>query len=270
MPQAQPTLMVPIEVQVCGDDTPLLASHAEQRLRATLHTTDETVQSARIRIVRHRGPDTSHPIVAQANLDLSDRFVRAQVVTASAIEAVAALHDRLQHHLRRVALRRKDLRHSFPSHRGQFRHDSRRPRHFPGHNEKIVRCKSVEPTHRDLDEATFDMEIMDYDFHLFVESGSGQDSVLSRVTPSEYWLAQLQPSMAAPAKQNLPIRVSERPAPRCHLGEAVERLSASGRAFLFFQDAEHGRGTVLYRRYDGHLGLIAPAEQDLVPARRPA
>ena len=39
------------------------------------------------------------------------------------------------------------------------------------------------------------------------------------------------------------------------LPEAVERLDASlARRYLFT-----GRGRVLYRRYDGHLGLIAPA-----------
>jgi hypothetical protein len=30
--------------------------------------------------------------------------------------------------------------------------------------------------------------------------------------------------------------------------------------FLFFVDAERGRGAVLYHRYDGHYGLIAPAD----------
>ena len=30
----------------------------------------------------------------------------------------------------------------------------------------------------------------------------------------------------------------------------------------FFLDAESGRGNVLYRRYDGHSGLITPADAE--------
>jgi Sigma 54 modulation/S30EA ribosomal protein C terminus len=36
-------------------------------------------------------------------------------------------------------------------------------------------------------------------------------------------------------------------------------LEASGQPFLFFVDAETGRGNVLYHRYDGHYGLIVPS-----------
>jgi Sigma 54 modulation/S30EA ribosomal protein C terminus len=30
--------------------------------------------------------------------------------------------------------------------------------------------------------------------------------------------------------------------------------------YRFFRDATTGRGNVVYRRYDGHFGLLAPAE----------
>ena len=32
--------------------------------------------------------------------------------------------------------------------------------------------------------------------------------------------------------------------------------------FLFFRRATQGRGALLYHRYDGHYGLITPAESD--------
>lgn len=41
--------------------------------------------------------------------------------------------------------------------------------------------------------------------------------------------------------------------------EAVAQLNGTGRPFLFYLDGEHIRGSVLYRRYDGHYGLIIPA-----------
>ena len=30
--------------------------------------------------------------------------------------------------------------------------------------------------------------------------------------------------------------------------------------WVFFRDADSGRGHVLYRRYDGHYGLIVPVD----------
>ncbi|MET0883622.1 MAG: sigma 54 modulation/S30EA ribosomal C-terminal domain-containing protein, partial [Acidimicrobiales bacterium] len=42
--------------------------------------------------------------------------------------------------------------------------------------------------------------------------------------------------------------------------EALERLDAGGEPFVFFCDADTGRGAVAYLRYDGHYGLIRPAD----------
>jgi Sigma 54 modulation/S30EA ribosomal protein C terminus len=41
-------------------------------------------------------------------------------------------------------------------------------------------------------------------------------------------------------------------------GAAAIRLEAAGQPFLFFVNAETGRGNLIYHRYDGHYGLIAP------------
>ena len=50
------------------------------------------------------------------------------------------------------------------------------------------------------------------------------------------------------------------PAPRLPVAEATARLEAAGRPFLFFVDSHTGRGSLIYHRYDGHYGLIAPAD----------
>ena len=53
--------------------------------------------------------------------------------------------------------------------------------------------------------------------------------------------------------------LSGHPAPRLDLATAVERLASGNEGHVFFEDAESGRGNVLYVRADGHYGLIAPA-----------
>jgi hypothetical protein len=52
--------------------------------------------------------------------------------------------------------------------------------------------------------------------------------------------------------------MSNVPAPLLDTAEAIDRLRLSGQPFLFYLDGNHGRGCVLYHRYDGHYGLIDP------------
>jgi hypothetical protein len=46
------------------------------------------------------------------------------------------------------------------------------------------------------------------------------------------------------------------------LGSAVERLNETDERSLFYVDAESDRGAVLYRRYDGHYGVIEAGATD--------
>jgi ribosome-associated translation inhibitor RaiA len=156
---------VPIGVQVTADPTPHLAEYAERRVREVFRYAHGPVLHARVRVARHPDPALDRPVIAQANLDVDGRWVRAQIAAASAQEAVDLLHDRLRHRLlhvqQRVAGQWEDRRGRRPSDQPhEWRHDS-------------------EPTHRPP------------------------------------W---------------------------------------------FFLDGERGRGAVLYNRYDGHYGLINPAE----------
>jgi hypothetical protein len=54
------------------------------------------------------------------------------------------------------------------------------------------------------------------------------------------------------------LAVAECPAPVLEVDEAIERIGASGERFVFFENAASGRGNVIYRRYDGHYGLLTP------------
>lgn len=99
------------------------------------------------------------------------------------------------------------------------------------------------------------MERLDFDFYLFTEAGSGQDSVLYR-DGDGYRLAQVEPRPEALGEVELPLHIDPGPAPRLTTAAAVDRLEASGRPFEFFADPETGRGRLIYHRYDGEYGLI--------------
>ena len=53
------------------------------------------------------------------------------------------------------------------------------------------RRKSFTLHRRSIDDAARDLDLLDYDFYLFTESGTGQDSVLYRAGATGYRLAQL-------------------------------------------------------------------------------
>lgn len=261
-----------IHVQVTGDDTPDLAPYAERRLRELLEQSRFPVLHARIRITRHTDPSQPRPVVAQANLDVNGRFVRAQLSAPTAREAVDLLHDRLRHRLQHVMERTagdwEDRRARSSAHREhEWRHGdepTHRPPYFPRPPEEreIVRHKSVTPARCGIDDAAADMGDMGYDFHLFTEVGTGQDCVLYRSRPTGYRLAQVVPQTgAALAPHTLPVTVtvSDQPAPRLTVEEATARMVAAQQPFLFFLNSDRGRGALLYHRYDGHYGLVEPA-----------
>ncbi|MGZ4506092.1 MAG: ribosome hibernation promotion factor [Blastococcus sp.] len=269
-PATSTAATVPIEVQVTGQAPPDTAAYAEDRVRAALGVAHRPVLHARVRVTRHPDPSLERPVVASANVDVDGRFVRAQVAAPTAQEAVDLLHDRLQQRLRHDLQRavghwedRRPRRAQGEPH--EWRHGDERthllpyfPR--PADERQIIPHTSVTAAPCDLDQAAFDMNVMDYDFHLFTEAGTGLDSVLYRAGPTGYRLAQVDPRPADMAPHSLEVTVSEQPAPTLSTAEAVDRMAVWDRPFLFFLDGDRGQGALLYHRYDGHYGLVNPAQ----------
>lgn len=244
---------------------PSTADYARRKIGALLEQAHEPVLFTRVRLTRHRNPAMECPVVAQANLDVNGRLIRAQVAAPTATEAVDALDTRLRSRLERVAehweARRGRRYHPDPH---EWRHGDppadRQPWFpRPAQERQVVRHKSFTLPRCTVDEAAAEMDELEYDFHLFTERDSGQDSALYRAGPTGYRLAQLAPQPGLVAPGRLPVTVSEQPAPLLTTQEAIDRLNLTGLPFVFYLDADHARGRLLYHRYDGHYGLITPA-----------
>lgn len=254
-----------------------LAGYTRDKLAVLLRHAGQPVLHSRVRVVRHADPARERPVTAQVNVDLDGRLVRAHVDATTPREAVDLLLDRLRQRLGRAAhgweaRRARVVRPDTPEPH-EWRHDSpttRRPPYFPRPPEEreVVRHKTISPAHCSVDEAVAEMEDLDYDFHLFVEASRGVDSVVYRAGPTGLRLAQVDGRAGLVAPGEAPVTASRHPAPLLELPEAVERLGLTGLPFLFYLDADHGRGCVLYHRYDGHYGLIDPrAEQTALGER---
>lgn len=255
-----------IHVATHGEMPPDAGDYAQQKVRALLPRAPEPVLYARVRLTRTANPATQRPVTAQAALDVNGRIARAQVAAKTATEAADLLHDRLGERLDRLAQNWESRRGRMPvSAPHEWRHLSeptQRPDYFPRPPEdrQVVRHKSFTLARESPDEAAFELEMMDYGFQLFTDVDTGEDSVLYRAGPTGYRLAQVRPRARETGDSAVPLTVSDLPAPRLTVDEARERLDLAGFPFVFFADAATGRGNVLYHRYDGHYGLITPAE----------
>lgn len=255
-----------IDVTTNGE-LPGAADYVRSKIGALGRLAHRPVLHARVKLTRHHDPAVELSVVAQANIDVEGRLVRAQAAGATAREAVDRLEARLRRRLERVARHWEARRGGLPAVgvTNEWRHQSEpahRPNYWPKpiEDRRIVRRKSFTLSACTVDDAAFEMELLDYDFHLFTEQGTGIASVLYRAGPTGYRLAQVA---AMPSEQmapfDLPLTISPHPAPCMTTEQAVERLNLLGLPFVFFVDAAQGRASVLYHRYDGDFGLITPA-----------
>ena len=260
------TAVVPdMNVTLQGDFPPGIAEYARKKVAAAVHHANEPVLSVRVRLTRHADPAVAQPVTARANLDVNGRIVHAGVTAETARESVDLLEARLRHELERTARhwesRRGRMSHPEPH---EWRHDTEptaRPPHYPRPKaeREIISRQSDALARMTIDEAAFEMEQQDDDFSLFTEAGSGQDAVVFHGGPTGYRLALVAPVPAeALGDCSLELTISSQPAALLSTAEAIERLDLSGLPFVFYLDADRARAAVVYRRYDGHYGLVLP------------
>lgn len=252
-----------VRVEASDDDARQLVAYAREKVTAALGLAPEPILYAKVRLGYAGDRAVARPAVAQVVVDCNGRTVRTQYAAETMREAVDGLQDRLRHRLGRLARDWEELRgRRAPAAPHEWRHGdlpTRREPHFPRPVEEreVVRHKTFELAASTPDEAAFDLELHDYDFHLFHEVDTDQDAVLAR-TPEGYRLSRLDPDVGAP-QAVVPVVLDAVPAPLLSVTGAAERLGLTGSPFVFFRDVDSGRGCVLYLRYDGHYGLITPS-----------
>ncbi|MGW2254694.1 ribosome hibernation promotion factor [Kitasatospora sp. NPDC001660] len=231
--------------------------YARTKLLAVLERLDEPVLAARVKLTQEANHAVAKPSIAQATVDLNGRPVRAHVAATTMQEAVDLLQDRLNARITRLRTHRHHRHHS-EAHAAAGHEHRPRPRALGTEERRIERHKTYSLARQTAWAAVFELEAMDYDFHLYTDTATGRDSIVYRDgTTGEYRI-----SSAGPEPEAEPgIPVSTAGVPEITVAEAVARLDLGGLPFVFFTDASTGRGNILYHRYDGHYGLITPADQ---------
>jgi ribosomal subunit interface protein len=257
--------MSPIDVEVTarGEVGEQARAQAREKLAELESFVKGPILGARVVLTEESNPRISMPARAEAEVNLQGRSIRARAAAPSMEAAVDDVAERMQRHLRRyldrLVTRQREPAESSP---GEWSHRSWSPPRSatferPAEEREIIRRKSFAFGPMTVEDAADALEDLDHEFFLFRDARTDADAVV-------YWrddglLALIEPRRAAASEFLGPVLEQTRFTSPIDLRAAVAEMNLVSHRFLFFENAATGRGNVIYRRYDGHYGLIEPA-----------
>lgn len=246
----------PIEVTLRGNVGEFAGDYARDKISSALEVAHEPVLRTHVVLEFRHDPSLERPAVAEVTVDVSGTTVRAKTSAPTMNEAVDDLRNRLRRRL--VQLRdRNETRHRWTgvAEEGEWRRGDLPRRalpHFPRAEEsrEVVRHKSFASEPMTVDEAAYEMDLLDHDFFLYRDAESGRPALVHRIPPAGFGAQGATPAVAVATVTH------EAAPPAMTDDQARTRLEADGEPFVFYLDSETGEGRVLYHRYDGHYGPI--------------
>ncbi|MFE6054376.1 sigma 54 modulation/S30EA ribosomal C-terminal domain-containing protein [Kitasatospora sp. NPDC056446] len=236
-----------VRVEIRGELPREDAEYARARALDTATALGPDAHALRLRLTRVRDRSVTRSALAQADVELAGVGpVRVQLATRTPQESVDLVLGTLAG--RAVRLREQgDIGFAVTyesAYRPQFAFR-------PLAQRRIARHKAVALARRTPGQATRELLALDRRFQLFVDLATGRDSLVQRGRPG----GVVEPCAAGTDAL-----------PPLDLAEAARRLWLTGRPFLGHTDPGDGRIRVLYRRYDGHYGLIEPVSGSRIGA----
>ncbi len=236
-------------------------AYAKEKIAIAARAAPAPVLFGRIKIAHEPDPSLERPMVVSVTLDVDGHPVRAHAAARTVRDAIDLVEEQTRRQLvdarHRIAfLRRRRTGVAAP---GEWRHGDEptaRPDFFPrpAEERQVVRTKRYRLGRCTPEEAVVLMDMLDHDFHLFVDEATGSDAVVRRLPEGGYEISRATDGEPAEPEAS-PLVIGPRP-PTLDTASAVARLNQTDERFLFYVDARSARGTVLYRRYDGHYGIV--------------
>ncbi len=239
-------------------------AYARTRLDHLIDTVGRQVRFVRLKLSAVDNPANERPAMAEVVLDLDRTIIRAHAAAPTFTEAIDRVVDRLQVRIRHDRSRRRARQRGRHSIGGP-----ESPRPIPARRDptdtvrpQIVRHRSFAPDELTIDEAAWDLGMLDYEFLLFVDADTSDDALLVRDEHGDLILQFRRPGDHHAPGAVADVVTADSPPPILDQAEAVELLEATGERFAFFVDRWSDRGNVVYRRLDGDYGLITPPTED--------
>lgn len=247
---------VPIQVTLRGNVGDFPGEYARGKISSALEVAHEPVLYAHVVLDWAHDPAMVRHALAGVTVDVNGTTVRAKTTAPTMNEAV----DDLEYRLRRQLVQLQDrsrTRHRWTgiAEEREWRHGDlpRRPApFFPRAEEtrEVVRHKSFASEPMTVDEAAYEMDLLDHDFFLYRDVRSDQPALVHRLPLGCYGVQGVTPTdtAATVTYESLPPTLTD--------DEARTRLEVDGEPFVFYLDTATREGRVLYHRYDGHYGQI--------------
>ena len=257
--------MIDVSVTAMGVVDDRQKDRARERMARLDRYIDEPVLGAKVVLKGESNPRLERPARAEAELNVNGHIVRGHVAAATMLEAVDELSTQMKHQLHSFADRRSRLARRAPEPvPGEWHHGAWSPRRpdycsRPVEERSILRRKTFALGELAPPRAAAAMLDLDHDFYLFYDSETKSDAVVYRREDDR--IGVIHPvgvSSGAPSQDGLVREVSRMKEP-ISLGTAASEMNVLSHRFMFFINAESGRGNVIYMRYDGNYGLIEPA-----------
>ncbi len=252
---------------VTGADVPgEAASYARAKMGKVLERVGRRVLFAQVKLSGEQLGGGAPTMVAETTVEWPRMLLRAHADGSSYTEAIdsamARLTTRLDHRTHDNRTHSDTIRVPDAWQRPGLTNRTSRRLDSAEQERILVRHKSFSPEEVTVDEAAWDMLLLDYDFFLFTDLATGQDSLLERTDEGLLTLRNQTGTSDEPPSPVNDVKFIDRSAPYQTVSEAIDLLDQAGLPRLFFTNTTTDRGNVLYHRLDGNYGLITPANDD--------
>ncbi|MBC8364919.1 MAG: sigma 54 modulation/S30EA ribosomal C-terminal domain-containing protein [Actinobacteria bacterium] len=249
----KPHAVCEVELLTRGFITQRDREQAIAKVQALCELGHEPVLAAVVKLKVRAKATLELPAIAEASLDLNGTPIRAHATGHSITEAVDLLHDRLSRRLRRRRERLEDRHHGpepATSHAGYST--------VPTDEREVVRHRTLAMHPMSLEEAADEMDQLDHGFYLFLDANHDLDRVVYRNGDGSLHVAPEVAGEDLPGDTRPPIHSATLVLNHLPLDQAKALIDETDDPFVFFANPDSNRGQVLYRRFDGHYGLITP------------
>ena len=241
---------IPIEIETRGGVSEGDIEYLSERLEKLLRPVAERTVLCRVLMTVHHEREPGAQARVRVTIHSKGETLRSEVNAPSIRDGISGVESRLHRQLEHRAKRAKNDPRGKAPNPGEWRHGNlRSPRHVgydrPTDEREIITRKSPTTPRSTLDEARWDRFVLDYDFFLFLDTDTGRDALLA---PGD--------------EEDDDVLVDVEDAPVMSIDDARRWLDETAQDYHFFRDVGNDRGAVIYRRYDGHYGLLTPSNVD--------
>ena len=231
--------------------------YAIRKVQVLCELGHEPVLSAVVKLRLREKTALDLPAIAEASIDLNGAVIRAHAAGQTITEAVDQLDERLSRRLRRRRKRLEDRRRS-----GEPDTNHRPPGYatIPADERQVVRHKTLALHPMPMEEAADEMDQLDHDFFLFRDADHDLDRVVYHNRSRSIYVVPEVAGEDLPGDTRPPINPGRLVLNHLTLTDAEALLNEGDEPFVFFATPGSDRGQVVYRRFDGHYGLITPAD----------